>query len=114
MKTVEVKRDALLKPATDEAVSPAAMLEWLKGIGPETATVLWAEQLPRRISPQHLTLAIVLGALWANMHGSFFLGPLIAGGVAATANVSTALGVCAVLAVGLAALLAIGAREPAR
>ena len=44
----------------------------------------------------------------------FFLGPLIAGGVAATANVPTALGVCAVLAVGLAALLAIGAREPAR
>jgi DHA1 family multidrug resistance protein-like MFS transporter len=44
----------------------------------------------------------------------FFFGPLIAGGVAATAGVSTALGVSAVLAIGLAALLAIGAREPTR
>ena len=44
----------------------------------------------------------------------FFLGPLIAGGVAATSGVSTALGVMAVIAVGLAALCAIGAREPAR
>jgi len=45
-----VERDALLKPATDEAVSPAAMLEWLKGIGPETATVLWAEGLFRQFN----------------------------------------------------------------
>jgi hypothetical protein len=44
----------------------------------------------------------------------FFFGPLIAGGVAATAGVSTALGVSAVLAIGLAALIAIGAREPTR
>jgi MFS transporter, DHA1 family, multidrug resistance protein len=44
----------------------------------------------------------------------FSIGPLIAGGVAASASVDTALGVCAVLAVALAALIAIGAREPAR
>jgi MFS family permease len=44
----------------------------------------------------------------------FSIGPLIAGGVAASASVDTALGVCAVLALGLAALIAIGAREPAR
>ncbi len=44
----------------------------------------------------------------------FFFGPLIAGGVAATAGVTTALGVAAVLALALSALLAIGAREPTR
>src|SRR5215831_1900867 len=37
LKTVEAERDALLKPASDEAASPAAMLVRLKGIGPETA-----------------------------------------------------------------------------
>ncbi|MDQ6721715.1 MAG: MFS transporter [Candidatus Dormibacteraeota bacterium] len=44
----------------------------------------------------------------------FFLGPLIAGGVAATAGVPAALGVIAVIALALAALLAAGTREPAR
>jgi MFS family permease len=44
----------------------------------------------------------------------FSIGPLIAGGVAALASVDTAFGVCAVLSVCLAALVAIGAREPAR
>jgi DHA1 family multidrug resistance protein-like MFS transporter len=44
----------------------------------------------------------------------FFIGPLIAGGVAATANVSVALMVIAAMAIGLAALIAFGAREPVR
>jgi len=44
----------------------------------------------------------------------FFLGPLIGGGVAATAGVPAALGVVAVLALALAVLLAVGTREPAR
>ena len=44
----------------------------------------------------------------------FFLGPLIAGGVAATAGVPVALGVVAVIALALAVLLAVGTREPAR
>src|SRR5256714_215121 len=44
LKTVEAERDALLKPATDEAASPAR----LKGIGPETAAVLWSEGLFRQ------------------------------------------------------------------
>ncbi len=48
LKTVEAERDALLKPATDEAASPAAMLARLKGIGPETAAVLWTEGLFRQ------------------------------------------------------------------
>jgi len=48
LKTVAAERDALLKPASDEATSPAAMLVRLKGIGPETAAVLWSEGLFRR------------------------------------------------------------------
>jgi len=44
----------------------------------------------------------------------FCFGPLIAGGVAATAGVPAALGVVAVVALGLAVLLAVGTREPAR
>ena len=48
LKTVEAERDALLKPASDEVTSPAAMLARLKGIGPETAAVLWSEGLFRQ------------------------------------------------------------------
>ena len=44
----------------------------------------------------------------------FFLGPLVGGGIAATSGVSMALGISALIAVGLAGLLAIGAREPSR
>jgi MFS family permease len=44
----------------------------------------------------------------------FFFGPLIAGGVAATAGVPAALAVVAAIALGLAVLLATGTREPAR
>jgi transposase len=48
LKTVQAERDALLKAADDEAASPPAMLVRLKGIGPETATVLWTEGLFRQ------------------------------------------------------------------
>ena len=48
LKTVAAERDTLLRPATDEATSPPAMLVQLKGIGPETAAVLWSEGLFRR------------------------------------------------------------------
>jgi transposase len=48
LKSVEAERDALLKPASDEATSPAAMLVRLKGIGPESAAVLWSEGLFRQ------------------------------------------------------------------
>jgi MFS transporter, DHA1 family, multidrug resistance protein len=44
----------------------------------------------------------------------FAFGPLIAGGVAASTGVPAAFGVCAVLAVALAVLVGVGAREPAR
>ncbi len=45
LKTVEAERNALLEPATGAAASPPAMLLELKGIGPETAAVLWSEGL---------------------------------------------------------------------
>ena len=48
LKTVEAERNALLKPATGAAASPPAMLLELKGIGPETAAVLWSEGLFRQ------------------------------------------------------------------
>ena len=44
----------------------------------------------------------------------FFLGPLVGGGIAATAGVPAALVVSAVLALVLAGLLGLGAREPTR
>ncbi|HXC79965.1 MAG TPA: MFS transporter [Candidatus Acidoferrum sp.] len=44
----------------------------------------------------------------------FCIGPLIAGGVAATEGVPAAIGVIAVIALGLAVLLAVGTREPTR
>ena len=47
LKAVEAERDALLGSARDEEASPAAMLARLKGIGPETAAVLWSEGLFR-------------------------------------------------------------------
>jgi len=48
LKTVGVERDALLKQVTDAECSPPAMLMQLKGIGPETAAVLWSEGLFRQ------------------------------------------------------------------
>jgi transposase len=48
LKTVEAERNALLKPATGAAASPPTMLLELKGIGPETAAVLWSEGLFRQ------------------------------------------------------------------
>jgi MFS transporter, DHA1 family, multidrug resistance protein len=56
----------------------------------------------------------VFGINASSVAFGFFLGPLIAGGVAATAGVPAALGVIAVIALALAVLLAAGTREPAR
>ncbi|HEY8639219.1 MAG TPA: MFS transporter [Solirubrobacterales bacterium] len=56
----------------------------------------------------------VFGVNASSVAFGFFLGPLIAGGVAATEGVPTAIGVVAVIALGLAVLLAVGTREPAR
>jgi DHA1 family multidrug resistance protein-like MFS transporter len=56
----------------------------------------------------------VFGVNASSVAFGFFLGPLIAGGVAATAGVPVALEVLAVIALGLAVLLAAGTRDPAR
>jgi MFS family permease len=74
---------------------------------PATATMIGLETPPEAQST-------VFGINASSIALGFFFGPLIAGGVAATAGVSIALGVIAVLAIGLAALIAIGAREPVR
>jgi MFS family permease len=54
----------------------------------------------------------VFGANASSVALGFSIGPLIAGGVAATAGVPAALLVIAALAVALAVLVAVGAREP--
>jgi hypothetical protein len=56
----------------------------------------------------------VFGANASSVALGFSIGPLIAGGVAATAGVPAALLVIAGLALALAALILTGAREPAR
>jgi MFS family permease len=56
----------------------------------------------------------VFGINASSVAFGFFFGPLIGGGVAATAGVPAALEVVAVLAVVLAVLLFRGTREPAR
>lgn len=62
----------------------------------------------------HEAQSTVFGINASSVALGFCIGPLIGGTVAATASVPTALYVIAALALGLAALLAIGAREPAR
>ena len=56
----------------------------------------------------------VFGINASSVAFGFCFGPLIAGGVAATAGVPIALAVAAAVAVGLALLLAFGTREPTR
>ena len=56
----------------------------------------------------------VFGANASSVALGFCIGPLIGGGVAAAASVEVALLVIAGLALGLAVLVAAGAREPAR
>jgi transposase len=47
IKQVEAERDALVAVTPEVADNPAALLLQLKGIGPETATLLWLEGLFR-------------------------------------------------------------------
>ena len=56
----------------------------------------------------------VFGVNASSVAFGFCFGPLIAGGVAATAGVPVALEVIAAFAVGLAVLVALGTREPSR
>jgi MFS family permease len=74
---------------------------------PATASMIGLETPPEAQST-------VFGANASSVALGFFIGPLIGGGVAATAGVPAALIVVAGLALVLAALIAAGAREPAR
>lgn len=76
-------------------------------IVPATASMIGLETPPEAQST-------IFGINASSVAFGFFLGPLVGGGVAATNGVPMALGVTAILALGLAGLLAIGAREPAR
>ncbi len=62
----------------------------------------------------HEAQSTVFGLNASSVALGFCIGPLIGGGVAATANVPAALFVISALALGLAALIATSAREPAR
>ena len=62
----------------------------------------------------HEAQSTVFGINASSVAFGFCLGPLIGGGVAATASVTAALVVIAALAVGLALLIQRGAREPNR
>ena len=74
---------------------------------PATASMIGLETPPEAQST-------VFGANASSVALGFAIGPAIGGAVAATANVSAALIVVAVLALGLAALITVGAREPTR
>jgi DHA1 family multidrug resistance protein-like MFS transporter len=74
---------------------------------PATASMIGLETPPEAQST-------VFGANASSVALGFFIGPLVGGGVAATAGVPAALVVIAGLAVALAVLIAVGAREPAR
>jgi MFS family permease len=74
---------------------------------PATASMIGLETPPEAQST-------VFGANASSVALGFSIGPLIGGGVAATAGVPAALIVIAVLALGLAGLIAARAREPIR
>jgi MFS transporter, DHA1 family, multidrug resistance protein len=74
---------------------------------PATASMLGLETPPEAQST-------VFGANASSVALGFCIGPLIGGGVAATGGVPAALLVIAALALVLAVLVAVGAREPAR
>ena len=89
-------------------VGAVAMTGLLSGIiVPATASMIGLE------TPSEAQ-STVFGINASSVAFGFCFGPLIAGGVAATAGVPIALGVAAAISVALALVLAVGTREPAR
>ncbi len=74
---------------------------------PATASMIGLETPP-------VAQSTAFGLNASSVAFGFFVGPLVAGGVAATANISAALLVIAVMSLALAALLNWRAREPVR
>jgi DHA1 family multidrug resistance protein-like MFS transporter len=79
-----------------------------------TGVVLPATASMIGLETPHEAQSTVFGLNASSVAFGFFLGPLIAGTVAATSGVSASLLVIATLALVLAALVASGAREPSR
>jgi MFS family permease len=97
-----------VSPWVAVVVGAVALNGLLSGvIAPATASMIGLETPTEAQST-------VFGINASSVAFGFFIGPLIAGGVAATEGVPVALGVIAVIAIGLAALLATSTREPAR
>ena len=113
---------------TAAAAALLAFAVALIGIAPWTAVVVIAMGLNGLFSgvvipatasmigleTPHEAQSTVFGINASAVAFGFCIGPLIGGGVAAGVNVPAGLFVTAALAVGLAGLLAAGAREPAR
>lgn len=98
------------------AVSPwAAVVVLAVGLnGLFSGVVIPATASMIGLDTPHEAQSTVFGLNASSVAFGFFVGPLIGGGVAATAGVPAALFTIAVLALLLAALIASGAREPAR
>jgi DHA1 family multidrug resistance protein-like MFS transporter len=79
-----------------------------------TGVVLPATASMIGLETPHEAQSTVFGLNASSVAFGFFLGPLIAGTVAATAGVSASLLVIATLALVLAGVVAAGAREPSR
>lgn len=95
-------------PAVSVVVGAVGLNGLLSGvIIPATASMIGLE------TPSEAQ-STVFGINASSVAFGFCLGPLVAGGVAATEGVPAAIGVVAVIALGLAVLLAVGTREPAR
>ncbi len=96
------------------APSAATVVALVGTIGLLTGTVIPATASMIGLETPLEAQSTVFGFNASSVAFGFSIGPLIAGGVAATAGVPAGLGIGAVLAVGLATLLLLGAREPAR
>jgi MFS family permease len=98
----------IVAPGAAYMVAVVGLVGLLNGtVIPATAAMIGLETPPDAQST-------VFGFNASSVAIGFSIGPLIAGGVAASSNVNTGFAVCAVLGVALAGLLLLGAREPAR
>lgn len=95
-----------IAPSAAVVIGVMAVIGLLNGaLLPATASMIGLETPSQAQST-------VFGLNASSVAFGFFLGPLIGGGVAAAGGVQLGLIVTAVVALGLAALLAVGAREP--
>lgn len=95
-----------ISPSATFVIATMAVIGLLNGaLLPATASMIGLE------TPS-LAQSTVFGVNASSVAFGFFLGPLIGGGVAAAGGVQLGLLVTSVVALGLAGLLALGAREP--